>query len=292
MKAKRPGRGPDGGEPSWPLAAWAGALAGLLLALGDFGASWLWMPWWSDRGWLLLHLVALLTPLGALSAIAYDVVRRRIARGLTRVSRPLPTWLPEYLLALLPTIGVVHRLFSGGMMSRLPARSWLEGLALVLSLAGLALGLSLGAALLRRLGRGSPRSRLRLIIALLVGSFLVAKTDQLFYPKLYDYLHASLGALSFALAFQGLRMLLEDRRGRLGKAAWPGRTAMAACVLVAFLAVGLGTLRRHQNVQVSLLEPRAAMARSVLLGFEPLLARARPSRATAQAATRAFRARR
>ena len=287
--------------PGWPLVAWAGAGAGLLLALADFGASWLWMPWWNDRAWLLLRLIGLLVPMGALGAVAYGAIRTGLALGLSTLhgrtrgaERRWPAWLPDYLLALGPIGWVTHELFSGGMMSRLPGKPWLEIGAIAFVLGGLALALAAGRALLERLGAsGNERASGRLAVGLLLASLALGKGDQLLYPKLYDYLHACLGVLTFAVAFHALRMLLEDRKPTLlTKAVLPGRTSMALTVSVALLATNLGTLSQHQNVQVSLLEPRAATARSVLLGFEPLLARARPSRATAQAMSQAFRERR
>ena len=54
-----------------------GGLAGLALALSDFGALWLWLPIWSDRGALLVRVVATLVPpaavLGGLIGLVYEL---------------------------------------------------------------------------------------------------------------------------------------------------------------------------------------------------------------------------
>src|SRR5262245_39612550 len=52
-------------------ALFAGAAGAAFSALGEFGASWLWLPVWRDRAGLLLRLLATLVPVGAgLAALA------------------------------------------------------------------------------------------------------------------------------------------------------------------------------------------------------------------------------
>ena len=56
-----------------PRFALFGALGGLLVALGDFGALWLWLPDWGNRMAFLGRLLALEVPLGAWVGAALGV---------------------------------------------------------------------------------------------------------------------------------------------------------------------------------------------------------------------------
>src|SRR5690349_23077109 len=48
------------------LGCTLGAVAGSASGLADFGAHWLWLDTWPDRGMLLLRMLGLQAPLGAL----------------------------------------------------------------------------------------------------------------------------------------------------------------------------------------------------------------------------------
>jgi hypothetical protein len=122
---------------------------------------------------LLARLAATLTPVGALAGalvfglgafarpLAQRVARRLsagdAARGALWEARAWP--LPLLLVAAAPLALVGHLLFSGGKMSRLPARSALELVAIAVLLTGAYVALRVGRALVPRVLRLEGRAR-------------------------------------------------------------------------------------------------------------------------------------
>ncbi|MFW6051975.1 MAG: sulfatase-like hydrolase/transferase [Myxococcota bacterium] len=282
--------------------AWVGGAAGLMMALGDFGAAWLWIPWWPDRLSLLWRLPALLAPLGAtlgavfgaLAAVWEPLLRGRVARDDERRSE---TWcrrlwpLPFVLLASPPLVIVARGLFEGGKASQLPARGLLVTGAALALIAGTYAALRLARRSHERL-RDAPARAAWTAVAALIGLHLgITKIDQHVYPKLYDDLHGLLSAGAFAVGALAVAVAaarvpaIRRRSRRVGIAGLAGLGA-----LWALLALNLGTLEQRQNVRVAMFDPRAATARSVMQGLEPLL-RSDQADEAAEAIARARRAR-
>lgn len=269
---------------------WIGAAAGLLAGFLDYGALWLWLPLWGDRLALLGRLLATLVPLGALAgALLYgvgavaDPLARRLARrpGAGDAARTTAwearLWpLPFVVLAAGPLALVGHLLFSGGKMSRLPARGLLEVLATVALIAGAWLAVQVARAAWARARSLEGHARLVALAATYGLAWCLSKADQRILPNLYDYLHATLGVLVY-LACVGLVALAAARTPRLRtlSARWP--TALLAAALAGALAWQLSTLDTNQNVRVALFDPRAATSRSVMQGLAPVLARLAPA---------------
>jgi arylsulfatase A-like enzyme len=281
------------------LGVLCGAFGGLCTALSDFGAQGLWLEQWADRAWLLIQLVGLQAPVGALLGGLLGGLLAASEPALQRWERP--RWprpaLRAALLSLLcaPVLGLVaHLLFSGGSMSRLAGRPVLE----VLSGAGL-VGLSYGGlrglqAGLRRVERGRGRARIATALALLAVGAALSKLDQRVLPGYYAYLHAALSMaalLTSALAAYVLLNGTQEPRRALARGAWP-----ALAVAVAVLLATRHTLEDNQTVRVALLSPRASHSRSLLELAQPLFetsasASAKLRQATAQARrARALRA--
>ena len=267
---------------------WLGAGAGLLAALNDYGAEWLWVPSWRDRWELLLRLLAFLPFLGGLLGASagalwafglrlLDPLVERLGRqdDASRTSwrgRLLP--LPALAVAAGPLWLVAWASFQGPRASRLPGGppAWAVATTL-LSLLGLYAALRLLACTFRE-APGRRRFAWSLAAGLLLAQFLLSKADQVLFPKLYEPLHALL-AVSAASASAAALALLGRLRDGLARAtvASPGRTATLGAVLVVTGTAHLLTVERNANVQVALFEPRAATSRSAMLGLRPLLPR-------------------
>ena len=287
--------------------ALAGGAAGALCALGDFGASWLWLTLWQDRLGLLWKLLLLQSAIGLIAgalagslavagrALGEARARRLPAQGDGKVrERSLRRWQPVPLLLLASPglVAVAHLLFSGGKMSRLPAQGALVAVAALILIAGAYIALRLGAALHRWSASGSPR-RARWIGAALLGlHFALTKADQGILPKLYDYLHGALSVLAWATAALALAILAGSfERARAVLARRPSLGAWLVPVALAGLALGVWSLDRDPNVRVALFDARASNSRSLLQGLGPVLRTTGDARASAASIARA-RARR
>jgi HEAT repeat protein len=268
-----------------------GACAGLVTALGDYGATWLWLPLWGDRLSLLHRLLAFQVPIGAIAGLVLGAVNGSVQPILDPIAqrlggtdlRSLRCWHARlsaamYTVILSPlVVWVAFRLFTGGKMSQLTHRRPLELLT-----AGILLPVcwfSIQAALrLHDLASRLPSRRARwFAIGLLLPVFACGKIDQLVLPNHYGYLHAVLSLacwagsyLVFSIAFHHL----PAARRLVGRAPYAG-VALAA-VLCAVLYHNVVTLHRNQNARVALYDPRASHSRSLLLSLRPLLATAAP----------------
>ena len=272
---------------------WIGAGAGLLAGLLDYGALWLWLPLWGDRAALLVRLLATLVPVGALAGGAIfglaafaGPLAERFARRLgigddARTARwEARLWpLLFMLFGAGPLALVGHLLFSGGKMSRLPARGALEAATIATLLVGAYVALRLARALVSRALRFEGRARTAALLAAYGLAWSVSKADQRVLPNLYGYLHALLGVVLFLAC--GLLVALLAAYSPKVRALGPARAPLSALVLVA-LGAALGwqmsTLDHNQNVRVAMFDPRAATARSLMQGLVPLVDRFTPPR--------------
>jgi arylsulfatase A-like enzyme len=288
----------------------AGGIGGAVAALGDFGAQWLWLPWWSDRIELLIRLLCGLVPAGALLGGLFGAALatgRSVARSLAHRVHPgasnIEPWVWPVPLALLAGPGfayVGHRLVEGGTMARLPAKDAVSAGAALALLGGFYAALRGGAWLVDLTDRGSRRRAMATAGALLAVYFVLSKLDQRLYPKLYEYLHAVLALAAFGVAALAARIVLPHARRsnryrrsdsipfpgaeRLGDgphpagrqrfwASWARRLRPAAIgLLLSALFVGhLATVARNPNVRVGLFDPRASVSRSMMRVILPLL---------------------
>lgn len=286
--------------------ALVGAAAGTVLALADFGASWLWLTWWRDRWELLLRLLATLVPVGAVAAACATALLEAARPGVNTLARRLGRRDPErvarwarrlwplpWTAAAAPALAwVAYNLFTGGMTSELPARDVLVGATGTCLVAGTWLAFGLGRATWEHARRLRRLHGLAVAVALLGLGVGISKLDQHAYPKLYEYLHGVLTAAAFAVAC--LTVLVAGAHSTVARrldARWPWMGLAALAVLGTILGVDVATLGRNQNVRVALFHSRAASSRSVMKALEPLLPEHRATRATAEAIARARRAR-
>lgn len=282
-----------------------GAGAGALTALADFGAQWLWLDRWSERGWLLLRLLALEAPVGgligglcgALLAVSSGVIARLVRRG--AADADAEAWRTIAWRSLLLTVAlspalawIGFLLFGGGRMSRLSGRMAWQVLASVALCVACAWALYAYQRVLVR-ARASRRSAWRIGIALTVTALLLGKIDQHVLPNLYLYLHGALTAGAFAL-YAGALLAVASAPARAPGRPWfaiPVAIGAGVC-LTQVAAWNIQTLDANQNVRVALLGPHASHAASLMraLGpwvFEP---RQRAASAIARARARAARA--
>jgi arylsulfatase A-like enzyme len=274
-----------------------GAVAGVLSGLGDFGAHWLWLDTWQDRGVLLLRVIGMQAPLGAAIGLVIGALFGASEDSIERLARraPEPAARGDALRALrsatllapaLFWIGAL--LFSGGKMSRLAGRELfvpLTGLLLVLA----ALGASwIGHALARRCRTPSQAFRFAVLAALI--GFSCGKLNQWVLPKLYDYLHAALVAASF-LCFLGGAFVVVARSGpRLRRALeLAGLPVLLACAWL--FSATIARLDGNQNVRVALMHPNAPASRALMQALAPVLLEPAQRAAIARAKIEARRAR-
>ena len=273
--------------------ALAGAGAGLVCALGDFGASFLWLPIVTEQLAFLLRLVATMVPLGAALGAAvgaYGAVTSRWLAGRKNARRVWP--LPFVALVAPGAAAVAHLLFTGGKMSRLPARDALVVLVALVLLAGTYCALRVGRLVVVRALEGTRGRGIATGIAVLAAYVAVSKLDQHVLPNLYAYLHGVLALAGFVLAAFAI-LLLGAHIPRLGALARmsPARGAVLVMAAVAVFTLDLFTLDHNQNVRVALFDTRASTSRSLMFALEPLLDRGATTGASQAAIERARDAR-
>jgi len=253
-----------------------GGLSGASMALGDFGAMWLWLPLWRDRAGLLLRLVSVVVPASALFAalltLLFSATIGRFAARLGPRAKPYAAPLGMMLVSALPLHVLAQKLMSGGAMSRLRLHDLIVvALSVCLPvLAGVAVLVS------RRLASWVHRSEARLdstaILGLTLG-FLFGKINQTVLPNLYDYLHHALTVFAwFSGCVAALAWAVSRRAERVRPWLLRGNLAVGlgvACVLG--LAVNLWTLNLNLNVRVAMFDARSATSRSLLSALNPLL---------------------
>src|SRR5512134_3985636 len=110
-----------------------GALAALLSALADYGAHFLWLDTWTDRGVLLLRLLGTQLPVGTVLGLVLGTLlalserwheRLSGVRTSDRSSPPTRSRAVQLTAVLAPwPLWIGSLLFTGGKMSRLPARA-------------------------------------------------------------------------------------------------------------------------------------------------------------------------
>jgi arylsulfatase A-like enzyme len=256
-----------------------GALAGLGTALADFGAHWLFMESGPDRMALFARLLCLQPAAGALLlgcagvwiALCLPLSAAAARRSGLSAQQALAGLLA---LPLLGPLAVVARLlFSGGMMSRLPLRPLSIGVTFALLVGSSALACAFGLRLWATTQKADRPAFRRALLAAAGSAYLASKLNQYALPRLYDYLHAVLGALTLfgfalAIAMAGARWL-ERRRvpSWLVHASGP----LLLGVLLMAANSGLHALDQNQNVRVALLSPNMPHVRSLVLAMGPLL---------------------
>jgi arylsulfatase A-like enzyme len=279
-----------------------GCVGAALSAFSDFGAHWLWLATWGDRGALLVRLLGLQVPFGAAfgaglgaafgaseqlieDAAARAVSDRSRARAidalralrLTALSSPALLW-----------VGI--SLFTGGKMSRLPAKHLLEAIACVGLLAGM-IALAYAAHRLHSRAAVHSGARARLAVAAAATAFALDKLNQWALPNLYDYLHAALTAAAFALYLGAAWLLLEAQLGARARNALTLGFVPALSLLGLCVSSTVARLDQNQNVRVALLHSNMPHSRALLQAVAPMLLEPAQRRATEQARQKAQRAR-
>ncbi|HEX7476328.1 MAG TPA: sulfatase-like hydrolase/transferase [Polyangiales bacterium] len=267
------------------VGIWLGALAGVATALSDFGAHWLFMESWGDRGWLLLRLLSTQPPVGGALGAAVGMWIALCAPAAAGWAIRIAGSGPHYVRAqrgvyalictslLLPGVLAVARLlFTGGHMARVAGRELLQPTAALLLTAALLVMLYGAQWLFTNARHAEPRSARHLLAVLAAVGFATAKLNQLTLPNLYDYLHAVLSTLAagaWALAAAVILARALDR-GR-----FPPAARMSGLGLGALLGLGgyatLTTLDQNQNVRVALLNSNMPHSRALFMGIAPLL---------------------
>jgi arylsulfatase A-like enzyme len=281
------------------VALGVGASASVWTALGDFGASWLWLFSAADRVRLLVQLLGTQVPLGALLAgcaamclLGARAISHRV--GLT------PTWHARWMaaapvvVATAPLVQFSRLLFSGGKMSRIPHHDvWVVCTSMGLWLVAYVACGWINAWVTKVRERSAPVSWWFVLGCWAVHTVCM-KLNQHVLPNLYDYLHGALSLAAWASAGVGMfaawhRWTLQsmqpmqpmqdvtqpDHRQWFGRVTLV-RNGVVAALMTAWLGVQLRYLQTNQNVWVAMLDPKAAVSRSLMLVLEPWLARTGP----------------
>jgi arylsulfatase A-like enzyme/HEAT repeat protein len=281
-----------------------GCAGGALGALADFGAHWLWLDQWRDRGVLLLRLLGLLVPAGAALGASFgfaigasdgwlqaSATRLAARTGIARERLLLAARALRMTLLLAPgLIAVAVLLWSGGTMARVPGKPVWQLLTGGLLLAG-AFAVARGLHAIDGWAHGRPAALRALGCAALALGFALAKINQWVLPKLYDYLHGALTAGAFALFAVGVYWCAASLASRSPARVLQGLFVPALGLAGGALALTMAQLEHNQNVRVALLHPHAAHSRSVMQAVAPYLIEPAQRRAMEQARLRARQAR-
>jgi arylsulfatase A-like enzyme len=231
-----------------------GAAAGLGAALLDVASTVLWLSTHADQ----LRLVAVLLLLGGsagalLGALVGAVAGggpRALVRDVGRVA----------LLVAAPLALVAWLLFTGGRARRMPGLIVLRPLVWAALTAMTSLSLALAGRVVAALRRRAAGARAAGALALVVAAQVLHAVDHRFLPRLYEYLHAGLGALT-ALALAGAFALLA-----------PARSARHGMLVLAAAGVGLPLgwhlLGRWDNVRAEVFGVHAPFVRHVVVALE------------------------
>jgi arylsulfatase A-like enzyme len=284
-----------------------GSTVGLVLALSDFGAMWLWLPLWRDRFSFFIRLIVTHVPLSAILGLVFGLVGyityplakitvRRIARDDERRFHGLHPGLTASLFTFLLSplvVWVALLLFTGGKTSKLPRRELLEVITAVILLGGV-WALFFFAQRLFRFFQTSTTTVATIGCVGLFGLFFsLSKIDQYVLPTQYPYLHTVLSVGCWFVSFYTLSILasrfivltrVESKLPLIG--------LLTALCLGAVLFWNVLTLEENQNVRVAMLDPRASHCRSIMRSIQPILFRAteKDRNALATAAARKARA--
>ncbi|HEY8430994.1 MAG TPA: sulfatase-like hydrolase/transferase [Sandaracinaceae bacterium] len=261
-----------------------GAAGALIVAVGDFGASWLWLAEPRDRVELLARLLGLEVPVGALAGAMLGAFAHlsagptaRLARRLggdDRAERLSALWWPlPFVLFASPALAWIAWLsFTGGSASQLPLRPLLVVLAALVLIAATWVALRVGRAIVLRAPVMSRAGAVGTVLGLGALYVAIAKIDQTLFPGLYGHLHALLAVAAWLVASLAVAVLaLRVRR----LAALDRNTVLGPAVLAALtgvFVVCVATLGTNQTVRVALLSPRASGARSLMLALGPAIA--------------------
>ncbi len=226
-----------------------GALASTLAALADVASTVLWLAPGADRARLVAVFLAVGASAGALVPLAAAAVDRLLA---LRERRPS---LRHAVVVALALAAVADKLFDGGKMRRLPAQVLLRPLAAV----ALVLAASFALTRLRTFAAslpGRPAWQRRAVGGASIALALALHAlDHRVLPRLYEYLHACLGAataLAVALALVALTPVARAKHTTL-------RRAAVALGLAGVVAGGWawGALDRWPNVRAEAFGPHA-----------------------------------
>jgi RimJ/RimL family protein N-acetyltransferase len=256
-------------EPSSPspfaTGVVLGACAGLFAGYADIASTVFWLAPGADRAWLVAVFLAVGLATGTLTGALVGALDAVLARWIARV------FVRHAVALVVPFALVAHLLFAGGKMRRLPAQWALKPLVALALVAVSAWALT---ALRRFVVSASERPRrVRFVFggAFLVIGWLVHGLDHRVLPRLYEYLHAGLGAMT-ALAFAaGVALiapsLWRETSSRRTRLAWVyGALALAAVPLSA------RWLDARPNVRAEVFGTHAPFVRHACLAVATLTA--------------------
>lgn len=257
-----------------------GALAGLCVGALDVASTVLWLSSWEDQRRLVAVLALLCASVSALIGAALGAL---LADARTRSLRA--RFARALAVSIAPGALVGHLLFTGGKMRRLALRPALEPLTMVALAVLFALSIVLFSRWIDRERRASRARRALSTAVLAAGAMALHGLDHRVLPRLYEYLHAVLGAGTVACAAGAIA--LWSRRA-------PPSYKSAAPLLLAPVALLLSHawLARWDNVRAEVFGTHAPYARHLALALQSVASPRRSVDASALAAIERERAER
>jgi len=234
-----------------------GALAAVAAALADIASTVLWLAPGPDQPRLVAVFLAVGLATGALVSLVAASLDRLLARWERR-----PTVRHAALVAL-PLAAVAFKLFEGGRMRRLPAVGLLQPLVAVALVTLVALSLTRLRATAAALASRPPWHRRAFGVAAVVAGLALHALDHRALPRLYEYLHAVLGAmtaLAFGLGLVALTPIARARHATVRRLAFA--LGLFACVAAPW---SWAALDRWPNVRAEAFGPHAPFVRHAAL---------------------------
>lgn len=236
-----------------------GALAGALGALADLASTVLWLAPGRDRAWLTAVLLALGAALGTITAVVCASVDRVLSARLRSVTTR------HALIVALPLTVTAHLLFTGGFMRRLPARWALVSLTALCLVALGAFSLTAVRAITKLILTRSVRTRRFAALCAFVLAWVLHGADHRVLPRLYEYLHAGLGALTFLFFAVSVIFVLPERKFA------PRTIGLATVVIVSLGALAFVKLPSLPNVRAEVYGAHSPFVRHGVLALDGVL---------------------
>lgn len=241
-----------------------GAAAGSCAALLDVASTVLWLVDGAERARLVVALVMAGAGTGAWLGVIVATVfaTRPVVLGAPGLA-PRGIFTRATAMLFIPLGVVANQLFTGGHARRTPGLALLRPVSWVLLVLLAATVATAGALLARRARHSRAPARAGVVVALVALALSLHALDHRVLPRLYEYLHAGLGACT-ALAFAAALYAGVPRA--------PSRGATRLIGVAALVAgpCALALIARWDNVRAEVFGVHAPFVRHAVLAVESL----------------------
>lgn len=254
------------------FGARVGALAGLCVGVLDVASTVLWLSSLEDQRRLVAVVLLLCASVSALIGAAWGALFESTHTQSIRLHARR-----AIAVSIAPAAVVGHLLFTGGKMRRLALRALLEPLVMLVLCALFAAAIVSASRWIARTRRASSLRRALVTALLAVGAMALHGLDHRVLPRLYEYLHAVLGAGTLACAAGAIALWAQGASG-----GW--RSAAPLLLAPIGALASLSYLARWDNVRAEVFGTHAPYARHIALALQSVAAPRRAVDARALAA--------